>query len=99
MATTDVSLVNPTPQNGVISAINDLAGSIGNIANTGVGIYSSFINAKTAAALAKTQAAAPNYASTQQEFLEAQKRTNFLVYAGMGVALIGTLALIYKAVK
>lgn len=95
----DVSLSTNTPQNPFLQSISDLAGAIGNIAEKGVGVYSTFLNARTAADLANAQKTNYPLQPTSQQILNADKRTNFLVYAGVGVAILGTVALIYKAVK
>lgn len=99
MAESDVSLVNKTSQNSFINGVGQLAGAIGAIAKDAVSVYSSFSNAKTAAKLAKAQGGSEVYQPTAQQFLDADKRNNFIVYAAIGVALLGTMALVYKAVK
>lgn len=96
---TDVQLVNQTPQNPFIQGVSDAAGAVGSLVSSIGGAYSSFLSAKTAATLAKNQSASYPLQPTSQQVLSAEKRTNFLVYAGVGVAILGTMALIYKAVK
>lgn len=99
MPSSDVALVQPSSQNPFIQGISDLAGAIGGIAQTGANVYSTFLGAKTTADLAKAQKQVATYQPTTSQILSAEKRTNFLVYAGVGVAILGTVALIYKAVK
>jgi hypothetical protein len=102
MANTDVSLVAPS-QNSFIDTLNQLTSGLAGTAQGLANAYSTFLGATATANLAKAQAAGTPYAPTQSELnaiaARRDKTISYVTYAGVAVAVLGTLALIYKAVK
>lgn len=93
----------PETQNDFLSGINDLLSGFGSLAEKGVGIYSTFLNAQTAADLARSQRADLMHQPTTSDLnaINANRLKNLdtLTYVAIGVAIMGTFALIYKAFK
>lgn len=103
MPSSDVQLTVPSGQNDFLDTINRLTGTLTGAAQGIAGAYSTFIGARSTLQLANHQQGANVYTPTQSELnaINAQraKTINILTYVGVGVAVIGTLALIYKTVR
>lgn len=95
--------VVPQSQNDYFNSINDLLGGLGSAAERAVGIYSTFLGARTAAQLAQSQHAGLNNQPTTSDLnainMSRLKNLDTLTYVAIGVAIMGTFALIYKAFK
>lgn len=98
----DEALVAPS-QNDFIDSLNKFTTSITGLGQGAANIYSTFMGAKTAAALANSQKTGYALQPTASELnaINAQRAqvTNLITYGAVGIALIGTAFLVYKAWK
>lgn len=97
------NLVAPS-QNSFIDTLHEFFGTSDEGIAGGIGrVYSTFIGARTAAQIQQNQAAGinPQATASQLNAINAQrdKTINYVTYAGIAVAVLGTLALIYKTIK
>lgn len=92
----DTSLTPASFQNDFLAAINSITGAVGAGAQSLASAYSTFLGAKYTLKLQNMQQQGINPVPTN-DFTK--QRDNVLIYVGVGLAVIGTLALIYKAVK
>lgn len=95
-------VVPPTPANGVLSTFQDFANVLGSIGEKAAGIYSTVSSADAARQIANAQAAnTANAGQLAALNAEAGKNTaiSLLVYAGIGLAAVGTFMVLYKKFK
>lgn len=96
------AVVPTTPNNGVLSTVQDFANIVGSVGEKAAGIYSSFLSANTTKALANAQAANQANAAQFASLNAAANKNNaisLLVYAGVGLAVLGAAMIIIKKVK
>lgn len=96
-------IIPDSPQNSFLDDINNLTKTLTNIGNSAAGVYSSFIGANTTAQLAASQKTTAALQPTVSELnainANRNKTINIVTYLGIGLAALGSIAIIYKMVR
>lgn len=107
MATQDNGAIIAPSQNPVLSAINSITTTTTDFLKSGADIYSTFMNAKTAAKLATQQAQNGGIQTVPDQSIlnpvaaaeaDATAKTYF-VYAALGLMVIGGAIAVFKMAK